>query len=243
MSIDGFRVTVKDSAVEVNRGALELSEASDDVITYPSRQAAVTATEQLSADGGRVRIQSVAPQDPMPVDGYIVADPERRVRQPEGDPSGGFTFETGAVQYGALGEALVCAYRRDPPLLSHFVRRDLDLDPGDPMTVEIDRDPEPLQVNDPADGSTAIWIPDCLATATGGPDGDLDVQYLCEIKTGSASYERGQRTAMGLASADRRVLAIRLDIRDLPDRYTATVESITPSFADRVGVSTGPTER
>lgn len=232
VSSDGFRVTVKASAIEANPDARALGAAGGGVIPFPSREAAVSAVERVSTPDARIRVQAAAPQDPMPVDAYVVADPVRRVRDPRGTPEEGLAFDVGAIQYGALGEALVCAYRTDPPLLSHYIRGDLDLAPTDPLRVDLERDPEPVEVRDPEAGSTVTWIPDCRAAATGGPDGDLEAAYLCEIKTGAASYERAQRRAMGLAAADRRVLAIRLDIRQLPQEYTATVEPVGPSFAE-----------
>jgi len=53
---------------------------------------------------------------------------------------------------------------------------------------------------------------------------------LCEIKTGDASPERDQRRVMEWAASDseRDVLLVRLDVADLPDGYTARLQSIEP---------------
>jgi len=229
---DPFRVAVKESAREANEAARRLATTESEVVGFDSEADAYRRARELSEDGETpVKVQRAAPQDPADVDGYLVAWPDRRRRDPDGTPTEGLTFDTGANQYGALGEALVCSPPVNPPLLTHFARVETDLGteeaenlPDENLRVELDTDPEPVVVG----SETHRWEPDCRAVVRLGPDRPVLTEYWCEIKTGDGSFERSQREAMRAKARKATVLKIRVALDDLPDSYTAWVQKVEP---------------
>lgn len=199
------------------------------VMEYEDREAAATAARRYTeADGMAVRLQAPAPNDPRDVDAYLVANPERRVRDPSGSLEDGLSFETGATQYGALGEALVCSHEQDPPVLQAWAERALDVE-GVPA-VQLQPDIEPVTFRNAENGETATWEPDCGARVTVG--GAVQRELRCEIKAGKASTERDQRRVMRLAAREWTVLLLRLDLDGLPDEYGARIEEIEATEPD-----------
>ncbi|NEU58341.1 hypothetical protein FXF75_16840, partial [Halorussus sp. MSC15.2] len=195
---------------------------------FDSETDAHRRARELSDDGDSpVKVQRAAPQDPDDVDGYLVAWPERRTRTPEGSPTEGLTFDTEANQYGALGEALVCTPAVNPPLLTHFAQVDADLAESEfdaeDLRVELDTDPDPVSVR-----SDRRWEPDCRAVVRTGPGRPVLTEYWCEVKAGDGSFERSQREAMRAKAREATVLKIRVELDDLPDRYTAWVRKVSP---------------
>ncbi|MFC4358297.1 hypothetical protein ACFO0N_10100 [Halobium salinum] len=233
----GYRVAVKPSARAANEAVESFVGERGEQVDFTSEAQADAVARRLSTAGETpVGVQCAAPQDPTPVDAYLVADPERRTEVPTGSAESGLTFDVSGNQYGALGEALVLSRRRDPPLLTHVVREDpaLDLSPGETerLHVVVDTDPEPVCCVDPETGERREWRPDCRAVASLGADGRTLTEYWCEVKTGAASFQRGQRAAMETKAREAPVLAIRVDVDDLPDSYTARVERVSPADGD-----------
>jgi hypothetical protein len=225
LSSESFRVAVKASAQEANEAARRLATTEGEVVGFDSEADAHRRARDLSADGETpVKVQRAAPQDPADVDGYLVAWPERRRRNPDGTPTEGLTFDVGANQYGALGEALVCSPAVNPPVLAHFARLDADLSERetDDLRVELDTGPEPVVVG----SGTHRWEPDCRAVVRLGSDRPVLTEYWCEVKTGDGSFERSQREAMQAKARDATVLKVRAALDDLPDSYTAWVQRV-----------------
>lgn len=234
-----FVIHVADSAVEHNEAAAEYAAAADDPVAFPSRDHAETLVRRLNREGTTpVRLQRVAPQDPRDVDAYLVAIPRGDPREPVDSGDGEWTFDVTANQYGALGEALVRTFVRDPPPLVPFVREDLDgflrsapdvefdaLDEFE-LRVTLDRDPSPVTVDE--DGVRLQWRPDCVAEARAGTAGPVLRRYWCEIKSGDASFQRDQRRVMRSKAATDPVLAVRFDIDELPLRYTVRISEVEP---------------
>lgn len=231
---ESFRVAVKESALEANEAVRELADAEGSVVSFGSRADAEERAELLSAEGAtRVAVQAAAPADSTDADAYLVADPERCTRDPDGSIAEGLTFDVTGNQYGALGEALVLAHETNPPLLAHFAQRDLDS--GDTnLRVELDADPDPV-VGDAAAGTR--WVPDCRAEVLVGPDRRLVEEYWCEIKTESSSAERSQRDLMRRKAREATVLLVRIDVTNLPDSYTARIRRVEPDGSDSAGVA------
>lgn len=219
-----FSVAVKASAVQANDAVESRRAAEGPVWAFASREGAAAAAEHLSREGeGRVRVQRSAPGDDD-ADAYLVADPERRTRDPDGALGEGLTFDVSGNQYGALGEALVLAHPVNPPGITRYVREDLGTSRSDgagtDLRVVLDPDPDPVTVRD-GSGSRLTWIPDCRALAR--RDGRVLGEYVCEVKTGDASFERAQRTVMAQTARTATVLAVRVDVDALPDSYTVRV--------------------
>lgn len=72
-----YVVAIKPSARRVNESAGLWVGGHGPIREFADREAARDWAEEIR-DGGPVRIQNAAPNDPAPVDGYLVADPARR---------------------------------------------------------------------------------------------------------------------------------------------------------------------
>ncbi|WP_327053667.1 hypothetical protein [Halomicrococcus gelatinilyticus] len=214
-----YRVAVKDSAAEHSGAVEEFRAERGRTVVFESRADAEATAERLSTPDARVAVQAAAPQDGSDADAYLVPDPDRRTRDPDGSVDAGLTFDVSATQYGRLGEALVCCQRWDPPVLAYYAREDLA---ADDVRVELDRDPDAVVTDD-----GARWVPDCRAVARTG-NGRTLAEYWCEIKTGDASLERDQRTAMTWQAQRARVLTVRVDPSALPESYTARIRAVGP---------------
>ncbi|GAB3680992.1 hypothetical protein GCM10028857_04540 [Salinarchaeum chitinilyticum] len=218
-----YRVVLKDSATENEIAAARGGPGA--LLEYEDREAAAAAAKRYSDDGDvPVRLQAPAPQDPRDVDAYLVSNPERRVRRPEGTLDDGLSFETSAAQYGALGEALLTSHAQDPPALVAYARRTIDADGDGEPAVQLDADPDPITYRSRETEETVSWVPDCAATVT--VDGAVERRLLCEVKTGNGSTERDQRRVMEWAASERTVLLLRFDVEDLPDGYTTRIQEI-----------------
>jgi len=216
-----YRVVLTDSATENEIAAARGGPGA--LLEYEDREAAAAAAKRYSDDSEMaVRLQAPSPQDPRDVDAYLVSNPERRVRQPTGTLDEGLSFETSATQYGALGEALLTSHAQDPPVLLAYARRTMEGD-GDPA-VQLDADPAPISYRSHETDETVSWVPDCAATVT--VDGAIERRLLCEVKTGNGSTERDQRRVMEWAATEREVLLVRLEVDELPDDYTARIQTI-----------------
>jgi hypothetical protein len=177
------------------------------------------AAHASHAGDRRVVVQAAAPQDPADCDAYLVAIPPRHTQTPVDPEADVWRFHTGANQQGAIGEVLATTPATNPPALTWFVRRDL----GDPdgLQVRVDRDVDPV-------GS---WHPDARVVAS--VDVDRVETYLCEVKTGNASFQRGQRAGMNRAAATGRVLTVRVRVDGLPDEYTVDVTEYAPNASTK----------
>lgn len=140
------------------------------------------------------------------------------------------SYATSANQKGAIGEALICAYTYDPPVLTQFVKEEIagraDITtPIEDLVVELDANPDPVHASvDTDDGGqrTGVWVPDCAFTVHDGRH-DSIASYLCEIKAGSGRLERDQKAVMEACASDENVLLVNIDLDGLPERYTASV--------------------
>ena len=241
---DGFRVTVKSSATAANEAARALVAERGETLRFASRDAAGTEAARLSESGATpVAIQRAAPQDPDDVDAYLVASPDRRTHDPIESADGRLTFETTAAQYGALGEALVCRHRVNPPALTAYARADLEDDlSGDAeraLRVEVDPDPEPVVYAGRDPETRLAWVPDCVARVRAGIGGDVLRAYHCEVKTGDASFQRDQAAVMAYEAREATVLKVRLAVTDLPDAYTVRIDEVAPEEPP-AGLRRGP---
>ncbi len=213
MRADDFLVTAKRRACN-NQVVRSRFFARDETRAFDSRRDAEAFAEHASREGDvRVEIQAAAPQDESRADAYLVAIPARNTTRPANPDDDRWRFHTEANQQGAIGEVLATTPRTNPPALTWFVRTDL----GDPEGLVV-------RVEDDV-GSVGRWWPDCRVTAS--VDGDVVEEYLCEIKTGDASFQRGQRTGMDRHARTGRVLTIRVRIDALPDEYEITVDEYT----------------
>lgn len=224
-----FRVAIKDSARELNEPTRRFIEVEGQTVGFSSKSAAQSTVERLSSEGDvPVKLQRAAPQDPNDIDAYLIPDPERRTHEPAGSLEEGWTFDVGAKQYGEIGEALILSYRSNPPALMPFIRRDLgegELDAE--LHVRIDSSPDPIIVKGTRPGEQKQWWPDCRAIAQDKTQGRTIATYFCEIKTGDASFERDQRSVMQEKASEAPVLAIRLDISELPNSYSVQINRIS----------------
>lgn len=235
---DEFRVAIKNSARRVLEAA-PLPAADDaDVCTYPSRAAADAAIDDLALSAaGHLELQAPAPNDPDDVDAYLVFYPEDRKRDPDGSLADGWTFDTTANQYGAVGEALVTA--PGTPALHHFVRQDraVATDATRTERVRVHCTTRPADFDwatlRSASGSNRPgWTPDCEVRVYPPGREDPIHRYFCEIKTGDASFERNQAADMAAVSTVADVLEIRVTIDELPDAYSVTFHRVGDTSPD-----------
>lgn len=229
-----FRVALKPSACDAAPTVDSLREDEGEIVRFDSRSAARRRLlEELDCDG--VRFQRPAPNDPADVDAYLVAVHDEEPAPPErGPPADGWTFATSAQQVGALSEALFGAYRWDPPPIVAYAARDLEL-AADEFSVEIDRTPSSVGR---ADDGGGVWVPDLefvvRRAAAGGrrADGAVLKRYLAEVKHGSTSFERAQRTRMERlareAGPSLAVLVVRVDLEEIPRAYDLTIRPVDP---------------
>lgn len=227
-----YRVTIKDSAKEENRAVRQFAAKNGDLVEFPTKAKATQKAAELSDSGDMpVKIQRVSEMDPDDVDAYLVGWPQRRKHDPDGTVAEGLTFDTGANQYGALGEALVLSPETNPPLLTHYAKRDPAVPDDTEIRVELDTDPEPVVVNQ---RTGRQWQPDCRAEVLVGSRQKLAHEYWCEVKAGDGSFERSQRDGMKRKASEAPVLKIRVDVSELPQSYTAWVRQIAPDGTEGV---------
>lgn len=214
MAEDGYRVTAKSRACD-NPVVRERFEERDATRGFESRSAAEAFATRASRRGGvRVEVQAAAPQDPTDCHAYLVAIPARHTDEPANPGDDYWRFHTDANQQGGIGELLATTPRTDPPAFTWYVRQDLG-DPED-LVVRVETATEPV----------AAWQPDCRLDAVVA--GAVERTYRCEVKTGAASFQRGQRAGMDEAAATGHVLTARVHIDRLPDEYTVHVAAYDP---------------
>jgi len=123
----GFTVEIKPGALEVNEALADIQEEHGEILSFGSKSKAEAFAEQVSTAAGPLRIQAAAPNDPNDVDGYLLAQYDRSVKEPASTDDGTWTFDVGANLYGALGETVVTSGAK-PPALEYFVKQDLGTD-------------------------------------------------------------------------------------------------------------------
>lgn len=219
--MSGYTVAIKASAIERNAAVRFLVDRQGDVVSYASRAEAEEVARELSEQGDRpVRVQSAAPQDARPVDGYLVAASRVRTAPPSKPPEEGWTFAIDADQFGELGETVLVPRGRASSALKLYVRQDLGLDDSVSVTVVADRDPEALT----APGVAGEWVPDCeLSVAL---DDRQVGRYLLEVKTGAGSLERNQREIMETVARATPVVLARVNVGGLPYEYEVSFERL-----------------
>ncbi|WP_254525607.1 hypothetical protein [Natrinema caseinilyticum] len=231
-----FRVALKSSACELAAEIAALRDESGAVATFESR--AEAESELLEGDDrDTLRFQRPAPNDPDVVDTYLVAisDPEPEPTE-RGPPEHGWTFAMRAQQVGALAESVFSAYSWNPPPLVSYAAADLGLEP-DAFRVEVDPSPGSVGRSE-RDGGDGRWLPDVEFIVRrrnelhpDGYEGPVIKRYLAEVKHGSTSFERHQRTRMARlaaeAGADLEVLVIRVDLEGAPQTYDLTIRTVS----------------
>lgn len=223
----GYAVAIKPGALEVNRSVVDVRDEHGETITFADRDRAAAFAARLSADGGDLRIQAAAPNDPGEADAYLLADHRPSVREPAAVDGDDLTFEVGANLYGVLGEAVVTGGPTSPAL-EHFVKQDLaNASFEDGLRVRVT---DGTFVSFPDEGTgESRWMPDCCLEARDGWRGRLIERYWCEIKTGNASFERTQVAAMRELAKESRVLKLRVSIDALPEQYTVRIREVDPA--------------
>jgi len=230
-----FTVALKPSACKASAEIAALREESGEVITYESEgEAARILIDDVDSPG--LQFQRAAPNDPADVDAYLVKlrDPEPSPAE-RGPPEDGWTFNMRAQQVGALTEALFHAYGWNPPPIVAYASRDLDLDP-DAFRVKVNSRPESVGEFE-FYGGDGKWIPDfefvvhrCTTSSPSGYGGPVVQRYVAEVKHGSTSFERNQRTQMvKLAQdggSDLDVLIVRVNLEGTPKTYDLTIRSV-----------------
>lgn len=220
----GYAVSIKSGALEVNHRLVEVRDEYGETLTFADRETAEAFAHRLSSDGGDLRIQAAAPNDPDEVDAYLLADHQPSVHEPAAVDGDSLTFDVGANLYGVLGEAVVSGGPTSPAL-EHFVKQDLaNRSLEDRLRLRVT---EGEFVSFPDDGTDPNrWMPDCCVEARDGWRGRLVERYWCEIKTGDASFERTQVAAMRELAKESRVLKVRVLIEDLPEQYTVRIREV-----------------
>lgn len=223
----GFAVEVKPGALEVNTRLTGAIETHGRTLDFGSRSEAETYARRLSSLDGSLRVQAAPENDPSGVDAYLLAAHDPSIAEPAETDGDVWTFDVGANLYGALGESILTESPK-PHALRYFVREDLaesGVEPERGLSLEITRG-VPVSVDHA--GGTDRWIPDCILVAKDGWDGRVLERYYCEIKTGDASFERSQLDAMESLARNVRVVKIRVDVTELPERYSVRIEDVEP---------------
>ncbi|CAI50784.1 uncharacterized protein NP_6008A (plasmid) [Natronomonas pharaonis DSM 2160] len=235
---DSFRVVIKKSALEANDAARRLCDKEGDCVAFDSEKEAEEMAAELTRDAtGEIKIQQAAPNDPADVDAYLVHFPKQRKRTPDGSLQKGWTFDTTANQYGAIGETLITA--PGTPAVKHFVKQDLGPLPSDEVgsriRTEVKTDKEEFDwetLRSAVANDWINWTPDCeIRVLIGYPPAQVH-QYFCEIKSGDASFERNQQGAMDAASKNVDVLKIRVTLEGLPNEYSVKFRRVGDSSPD-----------
>lgn len=230
-----YWVCIKPSAIEATPSLADRATAGE-LLPFPSRTSAETYAMSLSAARDvDLQIQAAAPQDPTAADGYLVAGTGRDATTPLRATGSEYEFPVTGNLYGRLGELAVCTPAETPPVLRAYISDDLEAThEGMTPTVHVERSPEPVVAS--VAGDRKRWAPDCRAIAE--IEGRTVREYYCEIKAGDGSVERAQRTVMEVQARRHPVLLIRVDLDNLPARYSAKITDISgaePSVGTIVG--------
>lgn len=222
-----YRVAIKESAIEASPRLAEATtsaggaDTGETVRDFDSRAAAERFAADLDVGSDGLRIQAAAPQDPAPVDAYLVPDAQRDEFTPIESDTRGTTFPVGANSYGAIGLGLLtCPGPVSPALSHHFAEEVPPERRGQVRAVE--RAPHlPPDLR-----HEVAWAPDLAVTVSHDP-GSTETSFA-EVKAGNASFERNQREGMRVVAAEHPVLTIRVDLAELPDRYTVRIDAVDP---------------
>jgi|GEM_PF-1240317 len=229
MSEQPFVVAIKTSARERNESVDRLVADAGRLHRHDTRADAESEAADLSADGGDVRLQAVAPQDDTDADAYLVGASRSSPPVPDGGPEDGWRYSVTADQYGALGEALLTAGDGGATPLDHFIRREFDLSPDADLSIAVDAAPGPVT----AEEKPGAWQPDCeLAVSIAGRRVGT---YRCEIKTGDGRLERNQRAIAEATASETPALLARVDVSELPAEYEVSFERLGGADADAAG--------
>ena len=224
----GFRVEANSGALDVNTTLRSDVEDHGNPLRFISEHTAAAYADQLSATSGDLRLQLAAPNDPRDIDAYLFADHTPAIKEPAEISGDTWTFDVGANLYGTLGEAILTATPK-PHALIHYINQDIGIEDSalnNSLRVDVDTGCA-LTVPTSDDGTQYRWLPDCKLVARDGWNGPVLETYYCEIKTGDASFERSQMSAMRALADNERVLKIRVLIDDLPDRYSLRIHELT----------------
>lgn len=217
-----YVVEIKETARESNSAVECYVQNSGAHLEFKSREAAEKFANEISSKGGRVRIQAAAPQDPSSVDAYLIPFPKRHITEPKDSPKSGLTFDVGANVYGEIGNAVIFGSSGVSPAIRYYFYSEIEGFEEASHNLRSIRQPY-LPDDVPDDVS---WSPDGLVQVWSF--GELVDQYFCEVKTGNASFERGQLAGMRRVSRYYPVLKIRVDIGNLPDEYTVRIAPVGP---------------
>jgi len=84
----GFTVEIKPGALEANKALLDIHEEHGEMLSFGIKSKAEAFAEQLSTAAGPLRIQAAAPNDPNDVDGYLIAQYDRSIKEPTSTDDG-----------------------------------------------------------------------------------------------------------------------------------------------------------
>lgn len=222
-----FRVAIKESAKAHNERAREIAEAAGTARQFPSRRAAEEFTDDLCARGAPVRLQAPAPQDSDDVDAYLVKDGQAQEWEPIETDGHGATFPVGANVFGSLGLGVIGLDGRVSPALSHYFA---ELAPESKRGRVVNVTVHPACPEQSS--GEGPWRPDVRVDVSSRGVKSRDV-YFGEVKSGGASFQRNQRVGMQEVAESYGVLRIRVDLEELPDRYTVRIREITPDHWPR----------
>lgn len=217
-----FRVAIKDSAVDGNPAVRAAVADHGTKRNFESRQQAESFATAMREQGSDVRLQAAAGMDPADVDAYLVKDGQRNEWVPVDDETTGVTFPVGGNVYGRIGLAIIYMGGTVSPALSHFADKlGTDSQTAHVRNVEI----EPALPTDVANAVT--WCPD-LRIGIALDEDAAPESYYAEVKSGQASFQRNQRRDMQRLAKAYGVLRIRVELADLPERYTVRIDEVHP---------------
>lgn len=226
---DMYRVAVKDSATKRNAQVEEITAREGDLLEFASRREAEAFEATVCTEGGSVRLQASAAQDPSPVDAYLVKDAQANEWEPIETDDASATFPVGANVFGSIGLAIIyLGGKASPALCQYFTQREPASKRGQVIDVELEPSlPDPL-------ADFVRWHPD-LRIEVSDEDGGSRETYFAEVKSGSASFQRNQRVDMQRVAEAYGVLKIRVALTELPDRYTVRIHEVRPDRWPGIG--------
>lgn len=220
-----YTVEIKESAIDSNLAAESLAQEKGNSVEYSSKQEAEKHAKEMSENDNRLRIQRAAPNDPSDADGYLVNHPQKFHQRPKSEQNDWLTFDTGPNLYGEIGRSVVIGSYGVGPSLWYYIYKEFT-----GITKETHRLVRCHEPYLPDDAPSVSWSPDGLLKVYRKFDNNLTRLIFFEVKTGKASFERGQLEDMKSVAREYDVLKIRVKIDNLPEEYTVKFTRITPEM-------------
>lgn len=217
-----YRVAIKESAIAHNAAVREFVDERGTTPEFDARQDAEAFVRSLTQGDVVIRLQAPSESDPAPVDAYLVRDGQCNEWMPVESDKPGTTFPVGGNIYGAIGVELIYLGGTPSPALTRYVA-DLGDAPDDARLVDVEREPQlPERL-----ASEVGWRPDLGLTVAFERPATRET-YYAEVKSGAASFQRSQRRDMHRVAEDHGVLKVRVDLAELPERYTVRIDAVGP---------------